>query len=104
MIVTISKEEDQADISLVDFLVFRDLASRKGGGLEGICLPTSFTSFLYLPLDKTVKEHFVKVVHVDTPDQMYINLVGENLSYVKYMDNMMEEMQEEYSRHEADDQ
>ena len=46
----------------------------------------------------------MKVVHVDTPDQMYINLVGENLRYVKYMDNMMEEMQEEYSRHEADDQ
>ena len=66
MIVTIIKEEDQADISLVDFLVFRDLASRKGGGLEGICLPTSFRSFLYLPLDKMVKEHFVKVVHVDT--------------------------------------
>jgi hypothetical protein len=99
MIVTISTEVDQADISFLDFLV-----ERKGGGLEGICLPTSFRSFLYLPLDKTVKEHFVKVVHVDTPDQMYINLVGENLSYVKYMDNMMEEMQEEYSRHEADDQ
>ena len=46
-------------------------------------------------MDKTVKEHFVKI---------YINLVWENLSYVKYMDNMMEEMQEEYSRHEADDQ
>ena len=104
MILTISKEEDQADISFLDFLVFRDLASRKGGGIEGICLPTSFRSLLYLPLDKTVKEHFVKVVHVDTPDQMYINLVGENLRYVKYMDNMMEEMQEEYSRHEADDQ
>ena len=83
MIVTIIKEEDQADI------IFRDLASRKVGGLKGICLPTSFRSFLYLPLDKTVKEHFVKVVLVNTPDQMYINLVGENLSYVKYMDNMM---------------
>ena len=98
------KEEDQADISFLDFLVFRDLASRKGGGLEGICLPTSFRSFLFLPLDKMVKEHFVKVVHVDTPDQMYINLVGENLSYVNYVENMMEEMQEKYSRHEADDQ
>ena len=62
--------------------LLRLLVERKGGGLEGICLPTSFRSFLFLPLDKMVKEHFVKVVHVDTPDQMYINLVGENLSYV----------------------
>lgn len=46
----------------------------------------------------------MKVVHVDSPDQMFINLVGENHSYSKYMENMMEEMQKEYSRPEADDQ
>ena len=35
IMVTISKEEDQADISLLDFLVFRALASRQDGGLQG---------------------------------------------------------------------
>ena len=93
--VVVSKCEDKADISLLEYLSVRGLA-HKMESEERCYQPQSFRSYHSLPLDTSVSYHLVKVVHVVSPGQMFVNLVGKDGSFLKYMDNLVNEIQMEY--------
>ena len=83
--VVISKVEDKAEISLSEFLALRELVLKDGGEVDGVFPSPNFRSFFCFPLDTSTSMKRVKVVHVTDPCQMFVNLVGDDLSYLKYL-------------------
>jgi len=86
-------------ISLREFLAFRELACKDVG--KGVLQPPHFRTYFCNPLDTSSSVKLVKVVLVTNPCQLFVNLVGNDQSFLKYMNNLVDEMYEEYK--EVDD-
>ena len=103
MIVNITREEDENTVSLLDYLVYKDLATRqKGGDEEKLIRPGK--RFFHPPIIKPGTEHSVVVQQVDNLGKIHVILMGENNTYEDYMNCMLKDIQVVYTEELVEEQ